>query len=322
MLALLLDGKLDLQNDYAIPEPAAGEALVRVRKAGICNTDLELVRGYLDFHGVLGHEFVGEVEQHSDPDWVGQRVVGEINIACGQCSNCRAGRTSHCARGAAIGIQGHDGAFAEYLALPAENLHLVPPDVPDDAAVFTEPLAAAFQILQQVHVRPTDRVVVLGDGKLGLLCAQVLALTQCSLTVVGRHYSKLRLVEQRGIATFCVPAGEPMPAELHEADIVVECTGSAGGFNQALQLIRPRGTVVMKSTYSGPTEADITSAVVNEITLVGSRCGPFPPALKLLASEEVDVLSLIEARYPLTDAMQAFDHAAHRGTLKVLLDIP
>ena len=322
MIALALDGEPRLIHDYPMPEPAPGEALVRVRTAGVCNTDLELVRGYIGFRGVLGHEFVGIVEQHPDPEWVGRRVVGEINIACGECENCRAGLRTHCSRGKTLGVRGHDGAFAQYLVLPAENLHLVPPELPDDVAVFTEPLAAACEILQQVHIHPTDRVVVLGDGKLGLLCAQAVALTHCDLIVVGRHPAKLRLARQWGLTTEQVGPREDVAEKLGQVDVVVECTGSPDGFGQALRLVRPRGVIVLKSTYHGLTQADMTTVVVNEITLVGSRCGPFPPALHLLASGKVDVLSLIHARYPLTDAVKAFQHAAQRGTLKILLDIP
>ncbi|MBS1251931.1 MAG: 2-deoxy-scyllo-inosamine dehydrogenase [Anaerolineales bacterium] len=322
MLALVLDDELRLVDDYPAPTPAHGQALIRVIKAGICNTDLELVRGYHGFQGVLGHEFVGLVEQHPDPDWVGRRVVGEINLTCGECDTCLAGRHTHCPHRTVLGIAGHDGAFGEYLVLPTENLHPVPPDLPDDAAVFTEPLAAAFEILQQAHIHPTDRVVLLGDGKLGLLCAQVLALTRCNLTIIGRHAAKLQLAEQWGIATRLVPAEEDLPADLvREVDVVVECTGSPAGFDQALRLVRPRGTLVLKSTYHGRTHADMTAVVVDEITLVGSRCGPFAPALRLLNSGKVDVLSLIHARYPLTDALEALEHAARGGTLKVLLDV-
>lgn len=318
MLALVLDDELTLVDDYPIPTPAPGEALIQVRKAGICNTDLELIRGYQGFRGVLGHEFVGLVEQHPDPDWVGQRVVGEINLVCGKCGNCLAGRRTHCPHRTVLGIAGHDGVFAEYLILPSENLHPVPSDLPDDAAVFAEPLAAAFEILQQVHIHPTDRVVLLGDGKLGLLCAQVLALTQCQLTVVGRHSNKLRLAEQWGIPAIQTLPGEAPPAKLSGADVVVECTGSPDGFDQALRLVRPRGALVLKSTYHGRADADMTTVVVNEVTLVGSRCGPFAPALHLLNTGQVDVRSLIHARYPLTDALEAFEHAAQGDTLKIL----
>lgn len=317
MKALVYDGELQLVNDYPRPEPPPGEALIRVTLAGICNTDLEIVRGYMGFHGVLGHEFVGVVEACADaPELIGRRVVGEINAACGDCPTCRAGRPTHCPNRTTLGIGGRDGAFAEFLILPVVNLHPVPDQMSDRVAVFTEPLAAACEILQQVHVRPTDRVVVLGDGKLGLLCAQVMALTGCDLTVVGHHRDKLDILAQRGISTEleeeAVEAG---------ADVVIEATGHPGGYAAARRLARPRGTLVLKSTFRDPVDADLTMAVVNEVTLIGSRCGPFAPALRLLERGLVQVTGLIQARYPLSEALTAFEHAARPGTLKVLVDL-
>jgi len=226
MLALYLDETLRLIDGYRTPEPAPGEALVRVRLAGICNTDLELVKGYRKFRGVPGHEFVGSVEcAPGAEEWEGRRVVGEINVACTTCPTCRTGRPTHCPNRVTLGIMGHDGAFAEFLVLPVRNLHLVPDAITDEAAVFTEPLAAACEVLQQVHVRPTDRVLVLGDGKLGLLCAQVLALTGCDLTLVGHHPEKLALLSQQGIATALESEGVESGA-----DLVVEATGHSGGY--------------------------------------------------------------------------------------------
>jgi threonine dehydrogenase-like Zn-dependent dehydrogenase len=317
MRALLLDDGLLLVEDYPTPEPPPGEALIRVGLAGVCNTDLELVEGYMQFHGVPGHEFVGVVEQAPGADeWEGHRVVGEINAACGACSACRAGRPTHCPHRTTLGIAGRDGAFAEHLTLPIHNLHPVPDSISDEAAVFVEPLAAACEILQQVHVRPTDRVVVLGDGKLGLLCAQALALTGCDLTALGHHREKLELLAQRGIPT--VVGGED-PVEAG-ADLVVEATGCPEGYAAARRLVRPRGTIVLKSTYHGVVDADLTMAVVDEITLVGSRCGPFAPALRLLERRLVDVTPMVQARYPLSEALAAFEHAARPGTLKVLVE--
>jgi threonine dehydrogenase-like Zn-dependent dehydrogenase len=317
MRALLLDDGLLLVEDYPTPEPPPGEALIRVGLAGVCNTDLELVEGYMQFHGVPGHEFVGVVEQAPGADeWEGHRVVGEINAACGACSACRAGRPTHCPHRTTLGIAGRDGAFAEHLTLPIHNLHPVPDSISDEAAVFVEPLAAACEILQQVHVRPTDRVVVLGDGKLGLLCAQALALTGCDLTALGHHREKLELLAQRGIPT--VVGGED-PVEAG-ADLVVEATGCPEGYAAARRLVRPRGTIVLKSTYHGAVDADLTMAVVDEITLVGSRCGPFAPALRLLERRLVDVTPMVQARYPLSEALAAFEHAARPGTLKVLVE--
>lgn len=317
MRALFLGQELDLVEDYPTPQIPPGEALIRVKLAGICNTDLELVKGYMQFQGIPGHEFVGVVERAPGAEeWQGRRVVGDINAACGECPTCRAGLPTHCPHRTTLGITGRDGAFAEYLTLPIRNLLPVPVSLPDEIAVFTEPLAAACEILQQVHVRPTDRVIVLGDGKLGLLCAQALALTGCDLTVVGHHQEKLDLLAQRGIPTALDDASvEP------GADLVVEATGQPGGYAAARRLVRPRGTIVLKSTYHGSLETNLTMVVVDEVTLVGSRCGPFAPALRLLERGLVDVVPLIQARYPLDEALAAFEHAARPGTLKILVEM-
>ena len=306
--------RLRLRDDLPIPEPPPGEALVRVLAAGICNTDLELVRGYYPYTGVLGHEFAGEVV--SDGGLVGQRVVGEINAVCGECRACRAGRRGHCERRTVLGIVNRDGAFAEYLILPVENLHVIPDGVPTATAVFTEPLAAALEIQEQVAIDPRMRVLVVGDGKLGQLVAQTLALIGCDLLVSGRHDDKLRLVRERGIST---AAPEAIPAAAF--DVAVECTGNHEGFGMAQRALRPRGTLVMKSTYADRLTLDASAVVVNELTLVGSRCGPFPKALALLAAGTVDVRPLVSARYPLERALEAFDHARRPGTLKVLLEV-
>jgi threonine dehydrogenase-like Zn-dependent dehydrogenase len=317
MYALVYDGEaLRLREDYPRPVPPPGEALVRVRLAGICNTDLEIVRGYMGFRGVLGHEFVGTVEEAEDRSLIGQRVVGEINAYCGACSTCRAGRPTHCPHRTTLGIWGRDGAFAEYLTLPVRNLHRVPDTISDEEAVFTEPLAAALEILEQVHLRPTDRVVVLGDGKLGLLVAQVLALMGCDLLAVGRHQEKLAILARRGIPTALASEAEGLAA-----DVVVECTGRPEGFTAARRILRPRGMLVLKSTYHGGVEADLTGLVVDEITLVGSRCGPFPPALRMLERGLMDVRSLISAIYPLARGVEASARAAEPGVLKVLLRV-
>ena len=301
-----------------MPELAPREALIRVRTAGICNTDLELVKGYREFRGVPGHEFVGIVERAPGAAaWEGCRVVGEINAACTTCPTCLAGRPTHCPSRTALGIVGRDGAFAEYLTLPVRNLHLVPDSIPDEIAVLTEPLAAACKILEQIHVRPTDRVVVLGDGKLGLLCAQVLALTGCDLIVVGRHRKKLDILARRGIPI----ALDGDDDGAGSADIVVEATGRPEGVAAARRLVRPRGTIVLKSTYHGSIDIDLTMAAVDEITLLGSRCGPFAPALRLLEQGSVAVIQLVQARYPLSQAIEAFERAAQPGTLKVLIDV-
>lgn len=306
----LEDRQLRLRDDLPVPTPAEGEVLVRVRLAGICNTDLELVRGYYPFRGVLGHEFVGEVN--------GQRVVAEINArppGC-DCPPCKRGDVSHCERRTVLGIVNRAGAFAEFLTVPAENLQVVPEAVPDEAAVFTEPLAAACEILTQVPVSPSDRVLVIGPGKLGLLCAQVLALTGCALTVAGRRAASLELPRGLGLETALVDELGPL-----RADLVVECTGNPEGFEIARRHLRPRGTLVLKSTYAGTLTLDVSRVVVDEIRLVGSRCGPFDAALRLLAGGRVAVTSLIAARFPLDQALAAVECAQEPGVHKVLLDM-
>lgn len=320
MKAIVFDSQLDappelrLAQDYPTPQASGGEARIRTLLAGICNTDLEIINGYAGFQGVLGHEFVGVVDQAEDPSMLGRRVVGEINAYCGVCPTCKAGRPTHCPDRTALGIRGRDGVLAEYFCLPARNVHVLPAGIPNEAAVFTEPLAAACQILEQVQVGRDDRVVVLGDGKLGLLVAQVLALTGCDLMAVGRHREKLEILAARGIA---IQIGDQDLAE--SADLVVECTGHAAGFEAARRLVRPRGTLVLKSTYHGPVKVDLSSLVVDEVRIIGSRCGPFPVALRLLAKGSVDVAPLIAAEYPLEKAMDAFEHASRRGALKVLV---
>ena len=308
--------ELRVREDIALPDPGPGEARVRVRLAGVCNTDLELARGYYPFAGVPGHEFVGTVEAAPGaPERVGQRVVGEINAACLECPTCRAGRPTHCERRSVLGIAGRDGAFATHLLLPFRNLHAVPDGLPDEVAVFTEPTAAALEVQEQRPVSRDDRVVVIGAGKLGQLVAQTLATTGCRLLVLGRSAAPLARLAARGVATAPLEALEP-----RRADLVVECTGHPDGLELARRAVRPRGTIVLKSTYHGKAEVDLARFVVDEITLVGSRCGPFAPALALLAEGRVDPRPLIEARYPLADAVRAFEHAARPATLKVLVD--
>ncbi|MBP5977170.1 alcohol dehydrogenase catalytic domain-containing protein [Brasilonema sp. CT11] len=311
----LENNQLQLRTNIPIPEPPSGEALVRVLCAGVCNTDLELKRGYYPYTGILGHEFVGVVEQ-GPQHLVNQRVVGEINAVCGQCRFCRSGQPTHCENRTVLGIVNRNGAFAEYLCLPTQNLHPVPENIPTEVATFTEPLAAALEIQQQVHLHPDDRVLVVGDGKLGQLVAQTLALTGCDLLVVGRHRDKLAHLEARGIKT-----GLADTVTDRAFDISVECTGNSEGFALAHRALRPRGTLVLKSTYAGKLSLDASSLVVDEISLIGSRCGPFAPALELLAQEKVDVKSLINARYPLADGLAAFERAQTKGVLKVLLEM-
>jgi threonine dehydrogenase-like Zn-dependent dehydrogenase len=306
-------GRRRLREDLPTPSPGPHEAIVRVAAAGICGTDLELARGYYPFAGVPGHEFVGRVEEAPDaPAWVGKRVVGEINVACGECAECAAGRRTHCARRSVIGIRDRDGALAESVAVPIANLHEVPARVPDELAVFTEPTAAALEVQEQVAIGPDQRVGVIGPGRLGQLVARTLALTGCELRVAGRNADALAALARRGIVT-----GPSLPDRW--ADVVVECTGHPDGLEQARRAVRPRGTIVMKSTYHGPAAVNLSPFVVDEITLVGSRCGPFAKALDLLASGRLDVSDLVTAVYPLAEAEEAFDAAARPGVLKVLV---
>jgi threonine dehydrogenase-like Zn-dependent dehydrogenase len=300
--------------DRAEPEIAGGMALVRPTLAGVCNTDLELVKGYMGFRGVLGHEFVGVVEA-GDPDWEGVRVVGEINFACGRCDSCERGLGRHCPKRRVMGIQAADGAFAEAVAVPVRNLHVVPDAVSDERAVFAEPLAAAFEILEQVPVDAGLDCTVLGDGKLGLLAAQVLDDAGARVLAVGRHPEKLAILSRRGIETTLASDWRPSPTSL-----VIEATGSAEGFAAAIASTRPRGTLVLKSTVAEHPHVDLAPLVVHEISVVGSRCGPFEPALAALAEDRIDVASLVSDRLPLSRGVQALERAAQRGALKVLLE--
>ena len=310
----LQDRHLRLRADVPVPKPAAGEALVRVLCAGICSTDLELVRGYYPYSGVLGHEFVGVVES-GPAQLCGRRVVGEINASCGACDQCARGQPTHCLQRTVLGILQRAGCFAQYLTLPAANLHIVPDEVSTTAATFTEPLAAALEIEAQVPLALRQRVLVVGAGRLGHLIAQTLALTGCELWVAGRAPAQLAWLAARGLNVCAAADAEP-----HAFDMAVECTGNAQGFALALRALRPRGTLVLKSTYAGSLTLDAAPIVVNELTVVGSRCGPFAPALQLLAAGRVLVEPLVHARYALADGMAAFAHAAQPAVLKVLLD--
>jgi len=292
------------------------EALVKVRMAGICSTDLELVKGYYPYTGILGHEFVGEVVSAPDAAWVGQRVVGEINAVCGKCEACLNGRSTHCENRTVLGIADRNGVFAEYTSLPLKNLYRVPDSVPDEQAVFVEPLAAALEIQDQIKLQKTDRVLLIGAGRLGQLIAQTLALTGCDLHVVARSLRSQQLLTARGIKV--IADGD---VQSQKWDVVIEATGSTDGFTLARRAVRPRGTMVLKSTYKGDMNVNISSIVVDEITVLGSRCGPFEPALRLLETREVDPSVLISDRYKLADALKAFEKAAQPGVLKVLLEI-
>jgi threonine dehydrogenase-like Zn-dependent dehydrogenase len=306
------DGQLTLRSDLPVPEPQPGEVRLQVTCAGICSTDLELVKGYAGFAGVPGHEFTAIVEE-GQGDWSGRRVVGEINASCGTCPTCQAGRRSHCPRRTVLGIVNRQGIFAQQVCLPTKNLHPIPPDVPDEIAVFTEPLAAALEIQEQLSITADMSVLVVGAGRLGQLIARSLALTGCKLQVTGRNHHKLQLLSALGIATL----QEKVTAR--GFDLVVECTGNQAGFHLARQAVRPRGTLVLKSTYAAELSLDMSSLVVDEITLVGSRCGPFAPALDLLAAGKIPVEDLVTARFPLARGQDAFHAAAQRENMKVLL---
>lgn len=314
MLALCFDGALELK-ERPLPIPSPGEVLVRVSLAGVCGTDLQILKGYHDFRGVMGHEFTGVVAGPADSPWLGRRVVGEINIGCGACDLCRAGQPGHCRERRVLGIKDQDGAFAPYLVLPAANLHAVPPEVPDEAAVLTEPLAAALRVMETVRISPEDRVLVVGDGPLGLQISWVLALSGVQVSLAGHHAEHLALARPYGVAAFLeqdLPAGD--------FQVVVEASGSPGGLELALAKVRPRGAVVLKSTYAGKFPLNPAAVVTPEVRLLGCRCGPFPAALRLLRQGWVDPRPLIARTFPLSEGVAALEYARRPGVLKVLLD--
>jgi alcohol dehydrogenase len=335
MKALFFDGLIPhIIEKYQTPEPAENEALIRVLVAGICATDLEILKGYKGFKGVPGHEFVGVVERVNGgyPGLVGKRVVGEINLGCGECEYCLRGLKEHCLTRSALGISEKDGAFAEYLTLPLKNLWEVPENLSNQEAVFTEPLAAAFEILEQTHLRPTDRIAVLGDGKLGLLVALALSQSGLNVVLIGRHESKLLVAARQKIKTKRSEELKKRPAY----EVVIEATGSTTGLRDALAVVKPRGTIILKTTLSrtgpdGPADrlggedddygkADLNRVVVDEITLTGSRCGPFPPALSALAKGRIEVRPLVSAVYPFEATLLALERAREKELLKVLID--
>lgn len=314
MRALHWDGnQLQLRGTYPEPQVQENWGLVRVHLAGICSTDLQILKGYMGFDGVPGHEFVGEVVAGATA-LRGKRVVGEINFACGACEWCHQQLGRHCTNRQVMGILNADGSFAQYLKIPVANLHAVPENVPDEAAVFAEPIAAAFEILDQIPLHPGAEVVVLGDGKLGLLCAQVLHVAGACVTVVGKHEKKLAMLRQLGMRAIARAAWTVQPT-----DIVVEATGTADGLSQAMAIVRPRGTLVLKSTVAQAHHLSLAPLVINEVTVVGSRCGPFSPALQALAQGQLSVTPLIDQIYPLTEGLAAVHHAAQPGVLKILL---
>jgi alcohol dehydrogenase len=320
MLAVhLADGKVRVRRAPR-PKRPDGFSLIRLMTGGLCNTDLELLRGYYGFAGTPGHEFVGEVVESDSPDLLGRRVVGEINLACGRCQWCRRGLGRHCPARTVLGIVKHPGAFRELFTLPDVNLHVVPREVPSDHAVFVEPLAAACEILDQAAIPAGATVAVLGDGKLGLLVSQALRARGYEAHLFGRHRAKLRIAERADIETVVVGGNPRLPAAAY--DWTVEATGSRDGLAQAVAMTRPRGTVFMKSTVHRAVPLDTAPVIVNEVTLVGSRCGRFEPALELLREGRVNVADMISDRYPLARAPRAFRAAAARGALKVLLTVP
>ncbi len=307
--------QLSYRDDLPVPAPGEGEALIKVGLAGICATDLEMVQGYYPFTGIPGHEFVGEVvASNGKPELVGKRVVGEINISCGECDQCRRGHRTHCRKRSVLGIKNRDGVFADYFIIPEPNLHIVPDGIADDSAVFTEPLAAALEIQRQVHIQPEDRVLLVGAGRLGQLIAQTLAICPCDFQVITRHTNQRELLLRRGInvvdETKIITGG---------MDVVIEATGSPQGFEVARRAVKPGGVMVLKSTYKGEMSLNMSSIVVDEITVVGSRCGPFAPALRLLASGLIDPTPLIDSSHTYKEGLAAFKQAANPGVFKVLL---
>jgi threonine dehydrogenase-like Zn-dependent dehydrogenase len=308
--------KLLYLTDYPLPRSRVHEALIKVTHAGICNTDLEIMKGYMGFQGVLGHEFVGIVEKCRQKDLIGKRVVGEINISCGTCLYCKRQLQNHCPGRSVLGILKRDGVFAEYVALPIKNIHVLPDSISDEEAVFVEPLSAAFEITCQTEIMPYHTVCVLGDGKLGLLVGQALSLTGCDIVVVGKHREKLSILRKRGIKTKLSSL-----FDTKGFDIVIDCTGSANGVHIALKIIKPRGRVIIKTTTAKRTLIDLTPVVVNELNLIGSRCGPFPQAIRALEKRKIDVLPLISRVFTLQNGIKAFQHARKKGVLKTIIKV-
>lgn len=314
MQALYWDGnRLQVRRNYPVPRIAEKTAVVQVHVAGICSTDVQILQGYMGFQGVPGHEFVGTVSE-GPPALVGKRVVGEINFACGNCARCQQGLGRHCPTRRVMGILNADGSFAQYVAIPVANLHLVPDSIADEEAVFTEPLAAVFEIVEQAPVHAATEVVVFGDGKLGLLCAQVLHTTGARVTLIGKHDAKLGIVRKLGVRTVLLSDWKT-----HQADMVVESTGSTAGLSVAMETVRPRGILVLKSTVARRHTLALAPLVIHEVTVIGSRCGPFSPALHALAQKQITVSPLIDKVYPLAEGVAAMRHARRRGALKVLL---
>jgi threonine dehydrogenase-like Zn-dependent dehydrogenase len=320
MKAIVFDGALKFVDDYAVPEPGEQDALVRVNMAGICNTDVEITKGYLGFHGVVGHEFVGIVEKAPENanGLIHRRVVGEINNGCNTCDYCKAGLQKHCPSRTTLGIQGRDGVLAEYATLPVSNLYAIPDSLSDEDAVFTEPVAAAYEIQEQIEIKPADSILVLGDGKLGLLCALVLNLSGVLVTMAGKHDKKLKIAGNQQIQT--VNIATEKPGRERKYDIVIEATGSAEGFETALQYVKPRGIIVLKSTIASSQKINLAPLVIDEITLIGSCCGPFETAIEALAQKKIDIRPLISGIYTIENAGKAFEAAMKKESLKIIID--
>ncbi len=318
MKAVIFDKELKIVKDMPKPIPQKGEALIKINIAGICNTDNEIIKGYMGFSGILGHEFVGIVEEINDNDQLllNKRVVGEINCGCGDCDFCAKNMQRHCPNRNTLGIFNKNGCMAEYLTLPIKNLFEVPDSIDDKTAVLTEPFAAAMEILEQIHIKPGDKVAVLGDGKLGILISYVLSMTSADLVLIGKHAEKLKHAQDKKIKTKLLDKVN----ESKYFDFVVDATGSVSGFETAISLVKPRGCVVLKSTIVSEKPLNLTSVVVDEITIVGSRCGQFKPALELIEKKYFNLNSLIAAIYPFEKALEAFQKSIEKNTMKVLID--
>ncbi len=316
MQALVWDGEVRLET-RPVPAPPPGESLIRVKAAGVCGTDLEICAGYMAFRGILGHEFVGTVVESGTPGLAGKRVVGEINCGCGSCEYCRAGMRGHCPSRTVLGILGREGAFAEYLVLPDDNLHELPSSVSDLEGVFVEPLAAAFEVTEQVQISKGEKAAVIGDGRLGQLVAQVMKLAGAEVTCIGNHRSKLAILDSLGIRT-ALSGG----LSSERFDKVIDCSGSASGLDNAIALVRPRGTIVLKSTVATKASLNLAPLVINEITVVGSRCGPFPKAITALAEKRISVKPLISAVTPLSSGLEALEKAQSSEAIKLILTMP
>jgi threonine dehydrogenase-like Zn-dependent dehydrogenase len=326
MKALRFDDTLKLETDAPVVR-REGEALIEVLCAGICNTDLEIVKGYAGFRGILGHEFVGRVVESPDETWKDLRVVGEINVGCNACALCKVGDARHCPSRTVLGIKDRDGAFAEYLSLPLRNLLVLPDLISNEEAVFVEPLAAACQILDQVEINSSSSVAVIGDGKLAQLIIRALVHTNCSLTVIGKHKGKLELVDGISRSSILIESGTDILSQVidqtdgEKFDVVIEASGSPGGLPLALGIVRPRGAIVLKTTFKGNASLDVSQVVVNEIHIIGSRCGRFETAIKLLQDKTVDVRALVSAQLPLVEGLLAFEKAASVNSLKIILQM-